>query len=151
MEEAEEIYNRVPRNFEAGAGVAGTAQLSWRRLQPGDLDSAYEFAARMMTIAQGNPRPSNLARAHDQMGLVLLAKQDLRGAEREFLSALKYEEQLGHRSDLAFTLSALGRVYEAMGAASQAESVLRRAGLVFREAGLEYEAERVEARLRRME
>jgi tetratricopeptide (TPR) repeat protein len=114
---------------------AAARQLSVVALHNGDTESAHRFAEVMMQIAETSGNLTALASAHDHRGSILLGSNDIRGAEHEYLTAAKYEEQLGHRTDLAFTLGKLGHVYEEMGDLSKAKLVLARAATLFREAG----------------
>ena len=130
--------------------MSAMRQLSLIAIRKTDFNSAFSLAEMAMKIAETIRNPAALAGAHDQLGNVLFSKNDLRGAEQEYLAASKYEEQVNHRSDLAFTLAKLARVYEGMGAASQTESALRRAAQLFRELGMESEEAQVAANLNRI-
>jgi tetratricopeptide (TPR) repeat protein len=154
-QEAGSLYTR---SAEFATQVGSTGQLfnSVRLLSAvaqrrGDLDSAFSFAKAVVLISETTDDPAALASAHDQLGNVLFARKDLRGAEMEFQTAAKYEERLSHRSDLAFTLAQLGRVYLEMGDVSQAESTLRKAAALFRENRLESAAADVNELLQSIE
>jgi tetratricopeptide (TPR) repeat protein len=103
----------------------------------GDADGAYNLARSAMDLAEASGDKSALASAHQQLGNVLFARRDLRGAEEEYLAAAKYEEQLSHRIDLGRILARLSRVYEEMGTASEAESSRQRAVELLTESGFE--------------
>ena len=154
LREARELYDRsleIAGKLDSKEQImAALRQLSLLAQRQGDAETAYRFALKMMQVAQGIDDPTSLASAHDQMGNVLFLRKDLRGAREAYRTAAKYEHQLNHRSDLAFTLARLGRVYEEMGDVSQAEDALRQAALLFREYGLESEEAQIAAALHRI-
>jgi len=131
FDEADSLYsNSLKIACEIGSNEvisAAARQLSVVALHNGDMDSAIGYANTMMQIAILSGNLTALAGAHDHMGSILAGSDDPRGAEQEYLAAVKYEEQLGHRSDLALTLGKLAHVYEEMGDSARAESVRKRA------------------------
>lgn len=154
LEEAEPLYRRSLETATqarlAEQRLAALRQLSLLEQMRGNTGQAYQFALETVEAAERLRDPTSLAGAYDQFGNVLFLKKDLRGAEQAYLAAAKYEEQLRHNSDLAFTLAKLGQVYEEMGALSQAESALRRAAALFREYGPASEEQRALEALERI-
>jgi tetratricopeptide (TPR) repeat protein len=123
---------------QTGPGVMAVTQsrrLSERAQVAGETEAAYDLAKSALALAANSGDPNALACAHEQMGNVLFGRKDLRDAEQEFLSAVKYEEQLSHRTDLAVTLLKLSRVYEEMGAATKASVATERAIALLQEFG----------------
>jgi tetratricopeptide (TPR) repeat protein len=115
--------------------VNALGQLSSLAQTIGDLNEAHKLALLMMEKARALDDPNSLARAFRQTGDILVSKRDLRGAIQAYLTALRYEEQLGYQSDMAYTFLRLGRVCHEMGNVSQAEDAFRRAALLFRQEG----------------
>jgi tetratricopeptide (TPR) repeat protein len=152
--EAEALYQRswemaVASGREARR-LAVIRQLSLLEQMRGNLELAHEYAVLALLSADKLQDLPSLAGTYDQLGNVLFLKKELRGAEEAYHNALKYEEMLGHRSDLAFTLVNLSKVHEEMGALTEAEQELQRAAMLFRELGDGSQEAQVRQMLERM-
>ena len=137
----------LTHDFEAHAQAAGQVQDVY-------VDTGEQVKAGQLLLKMDDQYAlASLAHAKSTLQAAELSLNDIEHGgsqdERNTSAADLSRAQLQRQQDAA-DLAARQKLLQ-QGAASQAESVLRRAGLVFREAGLEYEAERVEARLRRME
>ena len=117
---------------------AALRSLSALEQRMGDSNKAHQLALEMLDAAQNFGDPNALAGAYDQFGTILFSENDLRGAEVAYVKATEFERRLNHKTDLAFTLAQLGRVYIQMGSAAKARTVLEESQALFNGSGNRY-------------
>jgi tetratricopeptide (TPR) repeat protein len=90
----------------------------------GDYDAALQAANQKLDLANKNGGKPTIANAIGEIGAVLLEREDLPGAEKQYNDALTIYKNLGSKQRIVYGNANLGNTYWRLGHYDQAEPLL---------------------------